>query len=80
MDNLFSSSALFSFLRFCGYSAMGTIRDNRIPKSSKSTLTNKTLFKQKSRGYFETAIEKNKWTIIFAIDGQCSCDYDFFFV
>ncbi|KAL5234398.1 hypothetical protein ACI65C_001808 [Semiaphis heraclei] len=42
MDNLFSSPALFSFLRFRGYSAIGTIRDNRIPKNC--PLTNKTVF------------------------------------
>lgn len=32
MDNLFSGAALFSFLRYRGYSAIGTIRKNRIPK------------------------------------------------
>lgn len=57
MDNLFSSPALFSFLRFRGYSAIGTIRDNRIPKNC--PLTNKTEFKKKNRGYFETAMERN---------------------
>ncbi|KAL5239779.1 hypothetical protein ACI65C_007189 [Semiaphis heraclei] len=56
MDNLFSSPALFSFLRFRGYSAIGTIRDNRIPKNC--PLTNKTVFKKKNRGYFETAMER----------------------
>jgi DNA excision repair protein ERCC-6 len=56
MDNLFSSPALFSFLRFRGYSAIGTIRENRIPKNC--PLTNKTIFKKKSRGYFETAVER----------------------
>lgn len=32
MDNQFSNTVLFSFMRFCGYSATGTIRNNRIPK------------------------------------------------
>ncbi|KAG5887401.1 hypothetical protein JTB14_001591 [Gonioctena quinquepunctata] len=53
MDNLFSNPALFSFLRFRGYSAIGTIRDNRIP--TQCPLTNKTLFAKKVRG---TSIEK----------------------
>ncbi|KAL4089999.1 hypothetical protein QTP88_024915 [Uroleucon formosanum] len=56
MDNLFSSPALFSFLRFRGYSAIGTIRDNKIPKNC--PLTNKTVFKNKNHGYFETAMER----------------------
>jgi len=56
MDNLFSRPALFSFLRLHGYSAIGTIRDNRIPKNC--PLTNKTTFKIKNRGYSETAIER----------------------
>lgn len=58
MDNLFSGPALFSFLTFYGYSAIGTIRDNRLPKGC--PLTSKVLFKKKNRGYFETALEKNK--------------------
>jgi len=41
MDNLFSGAALFSFLRYRGYFAIGTIHDNRIPK--KCRLTNKRL-------------------------------------
>lgn len=45
MENLFSSPALFSFLRFRGYSALGTIRENRIPKNC--SLTNKTIFKKR---------------------------------
>ncbi|KAG5866826.1 hypothetical protein JTB14_016556 [Gonioctena quinquepunctata] len=32
VDNLFSGAALFSFLKFRGYSAIGTIRENRIPR------------------------------------------------
>lgn len=56
MDNLFSNPALFSFLRFRGYSAIGTIRQNRIPKNC--PLTDKSNFLKKNRGYFETAIEK----------------------
>jgi hypothetical protein len=44
MDNLFSGAALFSFLKLRGYSAIGTIRENRIPK--KYPLTNKKLFKK----------------------------------
>ncbi|KAG5889889.1 hypothetical protein JTB14_032788 [Gonioctena quinquepunctata] len=56
MDNLFSNPALFSFLRFRGYSAIGTIRDNQIP--TQCSLTNKTLFAKKVRDTFQTAIEK----------------------
>jgi len=37
MDNLFSSPTLFSFLRLRGYSAIGTIRQNRIPKQNNKT-------------------------------------------
>lgn len=33
-DNLFTSPNLFTFLRFCGYEATGTIRANRVPKES----------------------------------------------
>ncbi|KAF6204638.1 hypothetical protein GE061_018798 [Apolygus lucorum] len=33
-DNLFTSPNLFTFLRFCGYDATGTIRANRVPKES----------------------------------------------
>lgn len=58
MDNLFSGAALFSFLTFRGYSATGTIRENRIPRQC--PLTSKQLFKKKDRGYFETALEKNR--------------------
>ncbi|XP_060879200.1 piggyBac transposable element-derived protein 3-like [Metopolophium dirhodum] len=43
MDNLFS--------------AIGTIRENRIPKDC--PLQNKKLFTKKERGYFETAMDKN---------------------
>lgn len=57
MDNLFSGAALFSFLRFRGYSAVGTIRENRIPKNC--PLLNKKAFGKKDRGYFETAMERN---------------------
>lgn len=32
MDNLFSSPTLYSFLRFRGYNAIGTICDYRTPK------------------------------------------------
>lgn len=57
MDNLFSGSALFSFLRFRGMKAIGTIRENRIPRGC--PLTAKSIFQRKERGYFEKAIEKN---------------------
>jgi len=57
MDNLFSGKNLHSFLKYCGYSAIGTIRENRIPKDC--PLQNKKLFGKKERGYFETAMDKN---------------------
>lgn len=56
MDNLFSNSALFSFLTFRGYFAIGTIRENRI--ANQCPLSSKKLFAKKNRGYFESAIEK----------------------
>jgi hypothetical protein len=51
MEIYFRVPHYFHFLRFRGYSAIGTIRENRIPKNC--PLTNKTIFKKKSRGYFE---------------------------
>jgi len=57
MDNLFSGKNLHSFLKYCGYSAIGTIHENRIPKDC--PLQNKKLFSKKERGYFETAMDKN---------------------
>ncbi|KAG5886598.1 hypothetical protein JTB14_001022 [Gonioctena quinquepunctata] len=45
VDNLFSGSALFSFLRSRGYNAVGSMRNNRIPK--RCPLTSKALFKKK---------------------------------
>ncbi|KAI4462958.1 transposase is4 [Holotrichia oblita] len=57
MDNLFSGAALFSFLTFRGYKAIGTIRENRIQKDC--PLTSKKMFLKKDRGYFETAMERN---------------------
>lgn len=44
MDNLFLRPELFSFLKLRGYSAIGTIRENRIPK--KFPLTNKITLKK----------------------------------
>jgi len=43
-------------LRFRGYTAIGAIHKNRIPKYC--PLTNKTLFKKKNCGYFETFVER----------------------
>ncbi|KAK9720455.1 hypothetical protein QE152_g22049 [Popillia japonica] len=47
---------LFSFLKFRGYSAIGTIRENRIPKEC--PLLDKRAFVKRDRGYFETAMER----------------------
>lgn len=55
MNNLYSDAALLSFLRYQGQSAIGTIRNKRIPK--KCPLINKQFFLKKHRGYFETALE-----------------------
>ncbi|XP_049944300.1 piggyBac transposable element-derived protein 3-like [Schistocerca serialis cubense] len=57
MNNLFTGVSLFSFLKYCGYHAIGTIRENRLPKEC--ILENKKLFSKKDWGYFETAIEKS---------------------
>ncbi|KAJ8970559.1 hypothetical protein NQ314_001161 [Rhamnusium bicolor] len=43
IDNLFSGPALYSFLKFRGCSAIGTIRENRIPKEC--PLTTKTVLR-----------------------------------
>lgn len=57
-DNFFTSMNLLEHLKNKGYSGTGTIRDNRIPKNC--PLSSKTnLQKKKTRGWFESAIEKN---------------------
>ncbi|KAL4132154.1 hypothetical protein QTP88_009361 [Uroleucon formosanum] len=56
MDNLFTGINVFNYLKYLGYSAIGTIRQNRIPKNC--PLTDKNKFSKKERGSFETAIEK----------------------
>lgn len=45
MDNLFSGKNLHSFLKYCGYSSIGTIRENRVPKDC--PLQNKKIFAKK---------------------------------
>lgn len=57
MDNLFSNSALFSFLKFHGYSAVGTIRENRLP--SDCPLSNKALFAKKRTWEFRNSNREN---------------------
>lgn len=81
MDNLFSNPALFSYLRFRGYNAIGTIRENRLPKGS--PLTSKNTFMKKDRGYFETVLEKNsgllyvRWmdnSVVTMISSSCGTE------
>lgn len=57
MDNLFSGPNLFSYLKFHGYFAIGTIQDNHIPANC--PITSKKTFERKNRGYFEKILEKN---------------------
>ncbi|KAI5715666.1 hypothetical protein M8J77_020281 [Diaphorina citri] len=57
-DNLFSSRNLFMYLKDCGYSAVGTLRENRVPKTC--PLTEKKLFMKKPRGIYETAVNKKE--------------------
>lgn len=57
MDNLFSGPNLFSYLKFHGYFAIGTIRDNRIPANC--PITSKKTFGRENRGYFEKSLDKN---------------------
>lgn len=62
MDNLFTGLNVFNYVKYLGYSAIGTIRQNRIPKNC--PLTEKKKFSKKERGSFETAIEKNKGILL----------------
>jgi len=57
MDNLFTGLNVFNYLRCMGYSAIGTIRQNRVPKNC--PLSDKKQFSKKERGSFETALKKN---------------------
>lgn len=56
-DNLFSNANLFSFLKFKGHYAVGTVRENRLPKSA--PLTDKKMFAKHPRGTFQKVIEAN---------------------
>lgn len=42
MDNLFTGLNVFSYLKYLGYFAIGTLRENRIPKNC--TIMNKKIF------------------------------------
>ncbi|KAJ8938653.1 hypothetical protein NQ314_011392 [Rhamnusium bicolor] len=62
VDNLFTGFNLFSYLGHLGYGAVGTIRENRIPKSC--TLLNKKAFSKKRRGEYQHVIEKNSGILL----------------
>ncbi|KAJ8937699.1 hypothetical protein NQ314_011755 [Rhamnusium bicolor] len=51
-----------SYLGHLGYGAVGTIRENRIPKSC--TLLNKKAFSKKRRGEYQHVIEKNSGILL----------------
>jgi len=46
MDNLFTGLNVFNYVKYLGYSAIGTIRQNRIPKNC--PLTEKKKFQKKN--------------------------------
>lgn len=81
MDNLYSNPALLYYLRYQGYNAIGTIRENRVHKGS--PLTSNNTFMKKDRGYFQTAIEKNtgllyvRWkenSVVTMISSSCGTE------
>lgn len=53
VDNLFTGFNLFAYLRYLGYGAVGTIRENRIPKSC--PLLNKKSFSKKKGANISTS-------------------------
>lgn len=61
-DNLFTSIHLLSHLKKLGYSATGTIRDNRIPKNC--PLPTKNQMKKKSRGHSSSALDTTNGIIV----------------
>ncbi|KAJ8954297.1 hypothetical protein NQ318_005880, partial [Aromia moschata] len=62
VDNLFTGFNLFSYLRYLRYGAVGTIRENRIPRSC--TLLDKKAFSKKRRGEYQHVIEKNSGILL----------------
>lgn len=62
VDNLFTGFNLFGYLRFLRYGAVGTIRENRIPKSC--PLLNKKSFSKKKRGEYQHVLEKNSGILL----------------
>ncbi|KAJ8948222.1 hypothetical protein NQ314_008459 [Rhamnusium bicolor] len=57
VDNLFTGSNLFAYLRYLGYEAVGTIRDNRLPKPYH--LEDKKQFAKRQRGASQYILEKS---------------------
>lgn len=62
IDNLFTGFNLLAYLRYLGYGAIGTIRENRIPRSC--PITGKKEFQKKKRGEYEHVIERNDGIIL----------------
>lgn len=62
LDNLFTGLNLFSYLRYKGFGAIGTIRENRIPKSC--PLTNKKIFQKNKRGESQHILDKTSGVLL----------------
>ncbi|KAG5877348.1 hypothetical protein JTB14_005148 [Gonioctena quinquepunctata] len=62
VDNLFTGLNLFTYLRFIGYGAIGTIRGNRVPNSC--TLIDMKHFSKQSRGHMEYVLERNSGVLL----------------
>lgn len=61
-DNLFTNFYLLKYFQEIGYSASGTLREDRIPKSC--PLTSKKEIKDMPRGYFEHALCKEDGILV----------------
>lgn len=59
---MFTGFNLFGYLRFLGYGAVGTIREDLIPKSC--PLLNKKSFSKKKRGEYRHVLEKNSGILL----------------
>ncbi|KAG5864535.1 hypothetical protein JTB14_014293 [Gonioctena quinquepunctata] len=62
VDNLFTGLNLFSYLRFIGYGAIGTMRENRVPNSC--TLMDEKHFSKRARGHMEYVLERNSGVLL----------------
>ncbi|KAJ8959938.1 hypothetical protein NQ314_006141 [Rhamnusium bicolor] len=57
LDNLFTGIPLYNFLRQNGYSATGTVRDNKVPKEC--PLKTKAQMKKQPRGTIDSCIARD---------------------